>query len=300
MRKYKYSLLVLLGGVSYGLLSTVVKLGLIDGFSIQELVGGQYLFGWFGLFLLVLFFSRHKVSRRQLLTLLIVGTTMSMTGIFYGFAVEELSASIAVVFLFQFSWMGILIEAVANKTFPSWEKIVSALILFIGTLLAGGVFEGVLQGFSWRGIVFGLVSAFTFASYIFVSSRVATEVPAYTKSFIMATGAAIMICIAFPQSFNIDGSLNSGLWKYALFLGLFGIVIPNICFTVGAPKVGLGLGTILGSVELPISIIASIIFLNEEVSSLQWAGIALILAGIIVPPYLIAKKEKQQGNSQVA
>ncbi len=67
---------------------------------------------------------------------------MSMTGIFYAISVEELPASIAVVLLFQFTWIGVIIEAIANRTFPSRDKIISILILFAGTLFAGGVFEG--------------------------------------------------------------------------------------------------------------------------------------------------------------
>ncbi len=63
MEKFKYSLLVLFGACSYGVLSTIFKLGFIDGFSAHQLLGGQYVFGWIGLLLLVLFVSRHKVTK---------------------------------------------------------------------------------------------------------------------------------------------------------------------------------------------------------------------------------------------
>lgn len=90
MEKFKYSLLVLFGACSYGVLSTIFKLGFINGFSAHQLLGGQYVFGWIGLLLLVLFASRHKVTKKQFFSLLTVGTTMSMTGIFYAISVEEL------------------------------------------------------------------------------------------------------------------------------------------------------------------------------------------------------------------
>ena len=118
MEKFKYSLLVLFGACSYGVLSTIFKLGFINGFSAHQLLGGQYVFGWIGLLLLVLFASRHKVTK-AIFSLLTVGTTMSMTGIFYAISVEELPASIAVVLLFQFTWIGVVIEAIANRTFQA-------------------------------------------------------------------------------------------------------------------------------------------------------------------------------------
>ncbi len=64
--------------------------------------------------------------------------------------------------------MGVLIEAIANKTFPSREKLLSILILFIGTIFAGGIFDGIGQELSIKGITFGLLAAITFSNYIYL------------------------------------------------------------------------------------------------------------------------------------
>ncbi|MGG1147930.1 EamA family transporter [Bacillus wiedmannii] len=296
MEKFKYSLLVLFGACSYGVLSTIFKLGFIDGFSAHQLLGGQYVFGWIGLLLLVLFVSRHKVTKKQFFSLLTVGTTMSMTGIFYAISVEELPASIAVVLLFQFTWIGVVIEAIANRTLPSREKVISIIILFTGTLFAGGVFEGLGQNFSTKGIIFGLLAAVSFSFYVFASGRVATEVPPYTKSFLMTTSATLIVCLFFPPTFLTDGALQAGLWKYAFFLGLFGVVVPVICFSIGVPKVETGLSTILGAAELPTAIIASITLVHEVVTFMQWIGILFILFGIFTPQLLTARKTKKHSS----
>ncbi|HBJ01005.1 MAG TPA: EamA family transporter [Lysinibacillus sp.] len=293
MKKLKFSLVVLLGACSYGILSSILKVGFSNGYTFPELLGGQYVFGWFGLLLLVLTFSRHKVSSKNIVSLLAVGTTMSLTSIFYGFSVKELPASIAIVLLFQFTWMGVLIEAITNKTFPSREKVLSIVILFVGTMFAGGVFEGLGQQLSMKGILFGLLAAITFSLYIFASGRVSTEVPIYSKSFLMTTSATLFVCIMFPPTYLMDGTLQAGLWKYALILGFFGVVIPVICFSIGIPKVGTGLGTILGAVELPTAVIASITLVHEVVSPLQWLGIICILLGIFIPQMLNVRKERQ-------
>ncbi|PJN90674.1 EamA family transporter [Bacillus sp. mrc49] len=294
MNKSKFSLLVLLGACSYGALSSIIKIGFLNGFSFSELLGGQYVFGWIGLLLLVLLFSRNKVSKSNIFALLAVGTSMSLTSIFYGLSVKELPASIAVVLLFQFTWIGVLIEAVANKTFPNRGKILSILILFVGTLLAGGIFEGIGEQLSTKGIIFGLLAAIAFSIYIFTSGRVATTVPTYSKSFLMTTSATLFVCLIFPPTFLTDGTLQAGLWKYAFLLGLFGVVIPVICFSIGVPKVGTGLGTILGAAELPTAIIASVTLVHEIVSPLQWLGIVCILIGIFIPQILIVGKEKKR------
>ncbi|AJS61410.1 EamA family transporter [Paenibacillus sp. IHBB 10380] len=286
MKLLKYSLLVFLGACSYGVLSTIIKLGIKGGFTMQELVGGQYFFGWCILLLLVLLFSRKRLGLKIVFSLFGAGITTSLTGIFYGLAVEQLPASIAVVLLFQFTWIGVILEAVADRRFPSRGKLLSMAILLVGTLLAGGVFEPSEGEITTSGIIFGLISAVTFALYIFVSGRVATEVPVINKSLYMITSAFIMVMIVFSPSFIYDGAIPNGLWKYGIPLGLLGIIIPVIFFSIGVPKVGSGLATILGAAELPAAVVASVLVLQEHVSALRWVGIIVVMIGIAAPQIL--------------
>ncbi|WP_213646055.1 DMT family transporter [Paenibacillus lautus] len=302
MRFLKYALLVFLGACSYGSLSTIVKLGMNDGFRMQQLVGSQYFFGWCMLLLLVLLFSRKKLGLKLAFSLLGAGITISLTGIFYGFAVEELPASIAIVLLFQFTWIGVILEAVVDRKFPSREKCISMIILLIGTILAGGILEPSVGGITAKGVIFGLMSAVSFALYIFVSGRVATQVPAVNKSLYMTTSAMIIILIVFSPSFIYDGAIAEGLWKFGLPLGLLGIVIPVLFFSIGVPKLGSGLGAILGAAELPAAVVASVLVLHEEVSVLRWVGIIVVLLGIATPqllPVWIRKKSPKPLLHQV-
>ncbi len=108
----------------------------------------------------------------------------------------------------------------------------------------------------------------------------------------MATSATLIVCLFFPPTFLTDGALQDGLWKYAFFLGLFGVVVPVICFSIGVPKVGTGLGTILGAAELPTAIIASITLVHEVVTFMQWIGIIFILLGIFTLSYLRLGKKR--------
>ena len=215
---------------------------------------------------------------------------MSMTGIFYAISVEELPASIAVVLLFQFTWIGVVIEAIANRTFPSREKVISIIILFAGTLFAGGVFEGLGQNFSTKGMIFGLLAAVSFHSMFSPVGVLLQSSALYEKLYDNKRYAYRMPIL--PTNLLTDGALQAGLWKYAFFLGLFGVVVPVICFSIGVPKVGTGLGTILGAAELPTAIIASITLVHEVVTFMQWIGIIVILLGIFTPQLLTARKEK--------
>ena len=96
-------------------------------------------------------------------------------------------------------------------------------------------------------------------------------------------GAFILVMIVFPPTFIFNGAISQGLWKYGLGLGIFSIVVPSIAFTIGIPKIGSGLATILGAAELPVTTILSVLVLKEAVLSSQWFGVSLILIGIAIP-----------------
>ncbi|MCM3337974.1 MULTISPECIES: EamA family transporter [unclassified Paenibacillus] len=292
MNLFRYALLVFIGACSYGTLSTIMKLALEEGFTVPQIIGGQYFFGWSLLVIATVLFSRHKVSMRHILVLLACGLTLSCTSITYGITVGELPASIAVVFLFQFTWIGVLLEALVTRTFPERTKLVSVLLLLIGTVFAGGLADHGLSGMTWKGAVFGMISAISFALYIFVSGRVATEVPVLNKSLTMTTGAMVVVFMMFPPTFIVDGTLGAGLWKYGITMGLLGIIIPVVFFGIGVPKVGSGIGTILGAAELPAAVVMSVAVLNEQVTWLQWFGIIIIFAGICLPQLSLVQRAR--------
>ena len=115
MKTWQYALMVFLSGCCYGVLSTFVKLAYAAGYSVTEVTGGQYLFGAFLTWVLVLFTKKEKTTLNQILKLLLSGIPFGLTGVFYYQALQTLNASLAIIFLFQFVWIGTLFEWVFNK-----------------------------------------------------------------------------------------------------------------------------------------------------------------------------------------
>ncbi|WP_282035334.1 EamA family transporter [Metabacillus indicus] len=290
----KYSILVFIGACSYGIISTIIKLAYKQGFSVEEVIGSQYVTGFLLFLICALLFSRKKVTWKQALFLMLTGTTTSFTGIFYGKSLETVPASIAIILLFQFTWIGILIEAVYLKKRPDSAKLFSVLLLLIGTFMAGNLCGKEAISLTNPGIIWGLLSAVSFSLFIFASGKVAAELPSLNRSLFMSFGAAIFLTILFTPDFMTNGSLQAGLWKFALPLGFFGVFIPVVLFSVGTPKIGSGLATIVGAAELPAAVLCSVFFLKESVNLLQTVGIILILAGIAVPQLVYFFRQKKK------
>src|SRR3954469_8936360 len=279
---WKYALLVFLGGCSYGVVSTFVKLGFSDGFGVSDVTGSQYFFGAIMLWIISIFVPRDKLSGKQWFILLISGIPMGLTGIFYNKALGYVDASFAIILLLQYTWVSIILHYVIEKKTPDRKNLIATVVILLGSLLASGFFTNNIT-FSVIGISWGLLSALSFATFIYISGRSNIPIHPITKSAIMTTGAALLIFILLPPTFLFNGALIDGLLPYAFFYGFFGSLVPPLLFNIGMPKIGSALGSILSASELPTAVLMSTFVLKEVVTFSQWIGVTAILIGIAYP-----------------
>jgi drug/metabolite transporter (DMT)-like permease len=110
------------------------------------------------------------------------------------------------------------------------------------------------------------------------------------RSMWLLAGGLIVIVVVF--SATIFQHFNFGIfWPWGFFLAFFGTILPPLLFTSGMPHTGIGLGTIVAAIELPVSVMFAYVLLKEPVSILQWAGIVLIIGAIVLMNVQTAKKE---------
>lgn len=282
MKIWQYGLIVFLGGCSYGVLSTFVKLAYSAGFSVTEVTNSQYLIGTILTWIVFLFTKKQKLNAKQTGKLLLSGIPFGLTGVFYYQALQTLDASLAIIFLFQFVWIGMLLEWIVYKKKPTKKKALSVGMLILGSVLGAGLVANSEVIISFLGIVWGLLSALSFSAFIFLSGSVGRDTPPALKSALLSTGGLITVLVLFPPVFLFDLPVLLGIAPYGLFLGLFGVALPPLLFSIGMPRIGPGLGSILTASELPVAIIMSSLVLSELVSITQWLGVSIILSGIVV------------------
>ncbi|ANS75688.1 multidrug transporter [Paenibacillus yonginensis] len=298
----KYYIAVLAGAMSYGILSTIVVLAYGQGYDLGEVVGSQLLTG-FILSWLFAFFTKIRQGRKaspavskaaaaegfqqltwkQRLLLMAAGTPTVITGLVYYHSLRYIPASLAILLLFQFTWISVLIQAVLKRQRPNKVTLLTLLVLFGGTLLAAGFLEQGLSEFNVWGIAFGLMSAVSYSLFVLFSGKaVPAAHPAYRSAW-MVTGGFILLCILFPPTFLFNGLIWSQLLVFGLLLGFFGAFLPPVLFAVGVPHTGGDMAGILGAAELPVAVLMSSVVLGEHVSVLQWVGVVIVLIGVVLP-----------------
>ncbi|MBY0244829.1 MAG: DMT family transporter [Sphingobacteriaceae bacterium] len=283
-------ILVFLGACSFGILSTFVKLAYADGYTLGDVTGTQ---AFFGAIMLWVFYGvqtqtrNHKkkaiVFQTKWYVLVLAGVFTGLVSLLYYQCVKLVPASIAIILLMQFIWIGVLLELIIFKKKPSKIQLLAVLFVLFGTVLASGMMDAQINNISFSGIVYGLLAAFCYAVFLMLNGKLGNEYPPLKKSALMITGACILIFLVLPPQFLFNGALNGSLMKWGIILAVFGTVIPPICFSNGIPRAGLALSSIISSAELPVAVCMSAMVLQEEVNATQWLGVVIILVSLVLP-----------------
>jgi drug/metabolite transporter (DMT)-like permease len=278
--------LVALGATSYGMLATFVKLAYKEHFTTAEVTSAQSLLGILGILIINLFQKTRKnstvtnASKKNIFQLILAGTSLGMTSVFYYLCVKYIDVTIAIVLLMQTVWMGVLLEMILDKKMPSTQKTISVFVVLFGTVLATDIIN-TKTTINWHGIFWGLLAAASFTTSMFTASRIAVGVSTAQRSLYMLLGGAIIVfgfaitTQTTPYNFHI-------FMKWGIILALFGTIIPPMLMNAGFPKTGIGLGSIVSSLELPVSVLMAYFILDEKVNFLQWIGIIIIVMAIVI------------------
>lgn len=285
-RVLKGVVLVGLGATSYGMLATFVRLAYDEGFTTAEVTTSQFVYGILGILLINLFQKIKKgtsvinASKRNIFQLMLAGSSLGMTSVFYYLAVKYIPVSIAIILLMQTVWMGVLIEMILDKKAPSKLKIISVFIVLVGTLLATNIFKNDVQ-LDWHGIVWGMLAAASFTTTMFTANRVATGISSAQRSLFMLLGGAVIVFSFAIATQNTPFNFEIFM-KWGIVLSLFGTIIPPMLMNAGFPLTGIGLGSIVSALELPVSVMMAYFLLHEQVVLVQWIGIIFIVLAIVL------------------
>lgn len=274
------ALFVFFGAISYGILATIVKYANGLGMHISVLTFFQFFIGFIILLLINIFKKQtHKPTGSSKIKLIAWGTSLGMTTTLYYLSIQYIPVSIGIILLMQSLWISLILEAILSKKMPTTQKIIGATLCLIGTLFAAKIFNTQLQ-LDWRGLLLGLGAATTYTISIYSSSTIEKQYPSYVRSLYLVTGGLLLITLFWNSTIIDHLSVPSLYWGSVL--ALFGTIIPPLLFTVGIPKIGIGIGSVICGIEIPVSVLSAYFVLHEHISSTQWLGIFLILIAILI------------------
>ncbi len=294
-RKGISALEVFVGGACYGANATMYKLAYADGFSWPQVVGCQMWFAaaLFGIALVASFVLGQRwvrVGAGLSFKLMGLGALSCTTAILYCFAMSRLPVAVALTLLFQFTWIGIVIQIVITRRPPKRSEVIAALIILVGTILASDVYETGISGLDPLGVACAFLAAISCALFVTMSGRVEAPCSSVQRGFIVCLGSSVASLLVCPD-FLVSGVVIDGIAPYGLVIGFFGMLCPVLLFGLGSPYLPAGISTILASAELPAGLLVSVLVLGDAIGLMQWVGVAIILAGVAVSQIGVRKPD---------
>lgn len=281
-------LAVLLGASSYGLLTPLTKLAFTYDFTVEQITVHQFLFGSVVLWILVaLQPSKWSKPDQDWLLASFAGIAgIAMTNVLLNHALASISASLAVILLFQFTWLTIVVDCVARRVLPTRQQLIAISLVLVGTVLAVGIIEQATGPLVVNpiGVMQAAGSAVSYTLFLFVAGRLGERMNPSLQSAVMITAGFLFVFLFYlPYEVpSIQDEQSIPLFGWALALALVGQVFPTYLFNYGIRSIGSSLAAIVGAVELPVAIVISWLLFAEPLTRLNVTGIFCILIGIVV------------------
>lgn len=282
----RYALMVFLAGATYGMAGSLAKFAYSDGWTWREVSFGQGFFAMliFGV-LCLLFMARgtsmSKLTARSVVGMIGLGGIGSITTLMYMFALSRLPVAVALTMLFQFVWIGIVLQVVLERRSPNIPEIIAAILVVTGTLFTTGILHTDMSSVDPLGLLAGFASAVSYAFYLHFSAREGQGIPWPQRGVFVCLGTVIVTFVFCPGFFASE--VVRATWASDILpLALVAQVIPVALLGVATPYLTTGMSTIMASSELPSGVMFSALLLSEHPDMIQIVGVVLVLAGIAV------------------
>lgn len=272
-------------GVLWGCISLFVRTLDDAGLSAFEISSVRMVVGVVSLLPFVLAAGPEKLRIRLRDIWLFVGTGMVSVTLFnvcYFTCINLSEASIAVVLLYTSPIWVMLMSALIFKERITARKLVALALTFVGCVLVAGVLGGEVR-LPPAALLAGLASGFFYATYSIFGRAALRRYDTLTitfYTFLMGSLASLALGDA-PHTVSVALD-NPLLLAWYAGLGVFCTIAPYLLYTAGLKQLEPSRAAILATVEPLVGCLLGIFAYGESAGVLKLAGIACILAAVVL------------------
>jgi drug/metabolite transporter (DMT)-like permease len=264
-------------------------------------------------FLLICFgiFSRHllRIRLRDILYFLLLGgAAMAMVQLSYFYAISKIQVSAAILL----EYLAPILVAAYSILF--WNerltavKITALLLAMAGCFLVVGGYDLQLLNMNRAGILWGLTSAVSFASYTLLGERGLHRYPPWTVIFYAFVFATLTLNIAYkPANYLLADYYSPTQLGCLLYIVIIGTIIPFGLYFVGVNHIRSTRTTITATLEPISAAFMAFYVLGEVLQPFQIVGGMSVISAIVLlqlqrekdklAPEIIRMQNQNNGNS---
>lgn len=274
----------LLSPIFLGIIPILAKVAYATQTDVMSVVAIRTGFAAILLWTATILFARQFIvsSTPAILSSLLAGAINGIGSIFFYASLMRIDASLGqLINISHLVFVTMFLRLAGHKV--SWTTMgrVGLVILAVYLLNYGSIGEP-----DWLGAGMMLVGALAYAFQLAFSQRILYDIPAQTMTLYAMTGMAVVVVVGWLVTPNEVRQITTAGWLPVLLMG-FLTALARLTLFMGVKHLG-GLQTaLLGMVQVLVTVGIAGIFLDEQLTSLQWVG-----AGIILISVLLARYEK--------
>jgi drug/metabolite transporter (DMT)-like permease len=169
----------------------------------------------------------------------------------------------------------VIIRRLDGQRVSNWTKarLVMALtaVVLIVTPKSGNI--------DLRGAALMLGAGLTYAMHLAVSQRVLYEMPAPTVALYVLTSMTVVVCTAYVLH-GPSAIPPTGLPPTLMLAGI--TVASRLLMFLGVKQLGSIQTALLGVTEILVTLILSIVILNEQMVIRQWIGAVILISSLLL------------------
>ncbi len=281
MKKYLSCALVVLGAVCWGFIGVFNRLLGSAGVEMRNRV---FVRNFPSLLLLTLVFALFRrsvfhVKPRHLPIFAASGfvSILCLSWVYLS-CQAECSLAVAAILLYLAPSMVVVMSALLWKTPVTRRKLAALLLALAGCALVSGVVGGELTG-TPRGLLFGVASAFCYATYTVFAHYGLARYDTYTMIYWTFFFAGLGSLLFLDAPALLPALLTPRGVGGAAGLVLIATVLPYLFYTKGLEGVESGKAAILANVEPVVAALNGIVLFHEQLSVWVLLGIVCVLGG---------------------
>ncbi len=169
----------------------------------------------------------------------------------------------------------VIIRRLDGQRVSNWTKVRLLLALTAVMLIVapqGGVVD-------LTGAALMLGAGMMYAAHLAVSQRVLYEMPAPTVTLYVLTSMTAVVCVAYILH-GPSAIPATGLPPTLMLAGI--TVTSRLLMFLGVKKLGSVQTALLGVTEILVTLLLSIIILNEQMLLRQWIGAAILVSSLLL------------------
>ena len=279
-------ILVLIAGVSWGLIGVFTKAIDALGFTEMQMLFVKGVLATAVLFLITFFKDKSQLKLKNWKDIrYFIGTGVVSFAFFswaYMKAVNLTSLGVAAVLLYTAPTFVMLFSILLFGEQMTKTKGIVLLMTFVGCIFVTGLLEGGLT-FTWQGIAIGLAAGVGYALYsIFGTYAIRGGYGSLTISFYTFLLATIVISFLVEPAAVVSQITEMGQWPLAISFALLTTVVPYLAYTKGLSGLPASKASVTATIEPVVAAVLGIVVFHESVSMLKLTGIVLVLSSVVV------------------